>query len=37
LTVESDPRDGELSDVMPAIIIQLLFFCLTLGMIILLK
>jgi hypothetical protein len=37
LTVESDPRDGELSDMMPAIIIQLLFFCLTLGMIILLK
>jgi hypothetical protein len=37
LTVDSDPRDGELSDVMPAIIIQLLFFCLTVGMIILLK
>ncbi len=37
MTVESDPRDGELSDMMPAIIIQLLFFCLTLGMIILLK
>jgi len=37
LTAESDPRDGELSDVMPAIIIQLLFFCLTVGMIILLK
>jgi len=35
LTVESDPRDGELSDVMPAIIIQLLFFALTVGMIIL--
>jgi len=37
LTLDSDPRDGELSDVMPAIIIQLLFFCLTVGMIILLK
>ncbi len=37
MTVDSDSRDGELSDVMPAIIIQLLFFCLTLGMIILLK
>jgi len=37
LTVDSDPGDGELSDVMPAIIIQLLFFCLTVGMIILLK
>ena len=37
MTVEPDARDGELSDVMPAIIIQLLFFCLTLGMIILIK
>jgi len=37
LTVDSDARDGELSDVMPAIIIQLLFFGLTIGMIILLK
>lgn len=37
MTVESVPKDGELSDVMPAIIIQLLFFCLTVGMIILLK
>lgn len=35
MTVESDPRDGELSDMMPAIIIQLLFFALTVGMIIL--
>ena len=37
MTVDSDARDGELSDVMPAIIIQLLFFGLTIGMIILLK
>ena len=37
MMVESDTRDRELSDVMPAIIIQLLFFCLTLGMIILFK
>ncbi len=35
MTVDSDTRDGELSDMMPAIIIQLLFFCLTVGMIIL--
>lgn len=37
MTVESDARDGELSDVMPAIIIQLLFFGLTVGMILLFK
>jgi len=37
LTVDSDPKDGELSDVMPAIIIQLLFFGLTVGMILLFK
>lgn len=35
MTVESDAGDGELSDMMPAIIIQLLFFGLTVGMILL--
>ena len=37
MTVDSDARDGELSDVMPAIIIQLLFFGLTVGMILIFK
>ena len=37
MTVDSDARDGELSDVMPAIIIQLLFFGLTVGMILMFK
>ena len=37
MTVDSDARDGELSAVMPAIIIQLLFFGLTVGMILMFK